>query len=871
MLEGLFFIIIIFLIMDLYKKNRVLRDQVDALSGRKPVPHDSSEEKTEEPAAAEPMVEPEAEPVTPPAQPHRQVQPERRYVQAVSEESAPQARASEPAKESALAEAVRRFITGGNLLVKIGGIVFFLGLVFLVKYAAEHNMISIEVRLIVIALGALVLTGIGWRLREREGYYGLVLQSLGIASFYLVVFASAKLYGLLTMPQAFVIMLIVVVFGSLLAVAQDAVVLAVFSAAGGFLVPILTSDESGSHIILFSYYALLNIGILLIAWYRSWRILNIVGFFSTFVIATAWGVLRYEPALFASTEPFLIFFFLLYLGVSILFTSKQPFKIRTFIDSTLVFGLPLIAFSLQATMVDRFEYGVFFSAVAVGTVYLVLFRWLSRYEKMQMLSEAFRAIAVVFYTVAIPYALDDDITGALWALEASAIVWISLKYKKSYGVLFGIALELAAIVLYVLSTVARETEGAFLNGIFLGYVIVVVAAGFTSYRFWVHRTAEKDSMLNTLSVLFLGAGFLMWLLAGVLEAERMAMPQGNVLLIYTALSAVLFAAAAVRYKWSALEKVLQFYLPLGLVFFGGLLHHYTQTHPFEGIGSISAGLFFVVHYGLLVRFESGWKLRMFLHAAAMLTVVLILSRELQYAASLLSDIGALHYCAFGALPALMLVVITKAERYFPSFISRNIEAYRLPGGVGLSAVIGLWELNGIARDGAMPFMPYIPLLSPLDLFQALGAAAFVLWLRHINRTVAPLAERIAAKAAGVLAFLYATVLLGRTVHFYGGVDYTMTALGASLLFQASLSILWSLMGIAAMLVGKRTGERPVWVAGAGVLALVVFKLFMVDLSGSGTVERIVSFISVGALLLLVGYFAPIPPSKPKRTEAETTG
>jgi uncharacterized membrane protein len=72
-------------------------------------------------------------------------------------------------------------------------------------------------------------------------------------------------------------------------------------------------------------------------------------------------------------------------------------------------------------------------------------------------------------------------------------------------------------------------------------------------------------------------------------------------------------------------------------------------------------------------------------------------------------------------------------------------------------------------------------------------------------------------------------------------------------------------------VGKRTGERPVWVAGAGVLALVVFKLFMVDLSGSGTVERIVSFISVGALLLLVGYFAPIPPSKPKRTEAETTG
>ena len=869
MFEVLFFIIIFFLIMDLYHKNRVLRDQVDALSGRKPVTHIPRGEKATKPASPAPEAEPEVEPVASTEKAHRQEKPQRRNVHAASQERAAQNTATGPAKESAVAEAVRRFITGGNLLVKIGGIVFFLGLVFLVKYAAEHNMISIEVRLIAIALGALALTGIGWRLREREGYYGLVLQALGIASFYLVVFASAKLYGLLTMPQAFVIMLIVVVFGSLLAVAQDAVVLAVFSAAGGFLVPILTSDASGSHIVLFSYYALLNIGILLIAWFRSWRILNIVGFFSTFVIATAWGVLRYEPALFASTEPFLIFFFLLYLGVSVLFTSKQPFKIRAFIDSTLVFGLPLIAFSLQATMVDRFEYGVFFSAVAVGTVYLVLFGWLSRYEKMQMLSEAFRAIAVVFYTVAVPYALDDDITGALWALEASAIVWISLKYKKSYGVLFGIALELAAIVLYAVSTVGRETEPAFLNGIFLGYVIVVVAACFTAFRFWVHRTDGKDSMLGTFSSLFLGAGLLMWLLAGVLEADRIAMPLGNVLLIYTAASAVLFAAAAVRLGWSALENVLQFYLPLGLVFFMGLLHHYTQSHPFEGIGSISVGLFFAVHYGLLVRFESGWKLRTFLHAAAMLAVVLILSRELQYAVSHLSDVTALHYCAFGALPALMLVVIATAERHFPPFIRRNFEAYRLPGGIGLSAVIGLWELNGIARDGAMAFMPYIPLLSPIDLFQAAGAAAFVLWLRHINQTVAPRAERIAAKAAGALVFMYATLILARAVHFYGGVDYNMFALSASLLFQASLSILWSLMGIAAMLLGKRTGERPVWLAGAGVLALVVFKLFMVDLSGSGTVERIVSFISVGTLLLLVGYFAPIPPSEAKGTGKES--
>jgi uncharacterized membrane protein len=863
LLEGLIFIFIFFMIFDLYKKNRDLRDRVEQLTGNKPLPKAGAEAKKKEKPAPTPVAElSEARqalrehPIRPvPAKP---ADPEAaRAGQGVEDN----------VKAPALFEALKRFLTGGNLLVKVGGIVFFLGLVFLVKYAAEHNMISIEVRLIAVAVGALVLVGIGWRLRKREGYYGLILQALGVAAFYLVVFASAKLYGLLTMPQAFFIMLIVVVFGSLLAVAQDAVVLALFSVTGGFLVPILTSDGSGSHIVLFSYYAFLNIGIFLIAWYRSWRVLNIVGFFFTFVIAVTWGVLRYEPALFATTEPFLIFFFLLYLGVSILFTAKQPFKVRAFIDATLVFGLPLVAFSLQASMIERFAYGVFYSAVAAGTLYLVLYRLLSHHEKMHMLSEAFLAIAVVFYTVAFPYALDDDITGALWALEAAAVIWISLKYGRRYGVLFGIALEFAAMVLYTASTLTRHAEYAFANGIFLGYVIIVAAACFSAYLFWLQRTERKDSVFNTFAAMFLGAGLLIWLLAGILEAHRTAQPFGNVILIYAALSAVIFAVAAVRSGWSALEKTLQFYLPLGMLFFSSLIPHYIVAHPFEGIGSVAFVLFFLVHYGLLARFESKWVLNTFLHTAGLLVAALILSRELQYATAHLAGPGTLSFCAFALLPMLLLVVIAKAGQRLPALIRRNMFAYDVPGGIGLAAIVAFWELNAVTRDGAVSFMPYVPLLSPLDLFQAAGMLAIVLWVRHVNASASGRSDIEAGWVAGIFVFVYATVLLGRGVHFYGGVDYTMIALRASLLYQALLSILWSSMGIAVMLMGKRAERRSVWIAGAVVLAVVVLKLFLVDLAGSGTVERIVSFISVGTLLLVVGYFAPIPPLE-KSADAE---
>jgi uncharacterized membrane protein len=71
-----------------------------------------------------------------------------------------------------------------------------------------------------------------------------------------------------------------------------------------------------------------------------------------------------------------------------------------------------------------------------------------------------------------------------------------------------------------------------------------------------------------------------------------------------------------------------------------------------------------------------------------------------------------------------------------------------------------------------------------------------------------------------------------------------------------------------MIGGARRQYRAAWLAGAGFMALVVVKLFLVDLGNTGTVERIVSFIGIGALLLVVGYFAPAPPrAAPKEPAA----
>ena len=60
---------------------------------------------------------------------------------------------------------------------------------------------------------------------------------------------------------------------------------------------------------------------------------------------------------------------------------------------------------------------------------------------------------------------------------------------------------------------------------------------------------------------------------------------------------------------------------------------------------------------------------------------------------------------------------------------------------------------------------------------------------------------------------------------------------------------------------NRLGKRKLWVFGAVLLGAVVLKLFVVDFAASGTVARIVSFLSVGVLLLFIGYLAPLPPAE----------
>ena len=102
------------------------------------------------------------------------------------------------------------------------------------------------------------------------------------------------------------------------------------------------------------------------------------------------------------------------------------------------------------------------------------------------------------------------------------------------------------------------------------------------------------------------------------------------------------------------------------------------------------------------------------------------------------------------------------------------------------------------------------------------------------------------------------------MHHFAGVPYDVDSLAASTTFQSALSIVWGIAGLAAMIVGARARAAQRLARGAALMTVVVAKLFLVDLGNTGTLARVVSFLGVGVLLLVVGYFAPVPP----RADAE---
>jgi uncharacterized membrane protein len=256
-----------------------------------------------------------------------------------------------------------------------------------------------------------------------------------------------------------------------------------------------------------------------------------------------------------------------------------------------------------------------------------------------------------------------------------------------------------------------------------------------------------------------------------------------------------------------------------------------------------------------------------LHAAHALSAIVLIAQVAWEASEWVDRIapaGTVWLACAAVVPLLAFLLAMYAFADAARWpLTRHRDAYLRGAGIPIAAIAALWFAMATAvSPGTATPLAYVPLFNPLELTLALTLVALLLWssrLPAVRDTT-----RYAWLGVGLFGLLNGAAL--RTAHHWGGIPWQLSALLASKLLQAGLTLAWTATAVVLMFFAARRALRPLWMTGAGLLALAIGKLFLIDLGTLSGLPRVIAFLGVGTLLLLIGYLSPLPPiaSTPSR-------
>lgn len=220
------------------------------------------------------------------------------------------AKTNNPINQITESKNLEKFI-GENLISKIGIVILIIGVAIGAKYAIDNNWISPMMRIVFGYLVGLGLVGFAVKLKEKYLNFSAVLLSGGMATMYFITYFAYSYYNLISQISAFSVMLIFTIFTVLAAILYNRQVIAQIGLVGAYAVPFLLSENSGRVDILFTYIAIINVGILALSAKKYWKSLFYSSFIFTWISFVAWYAAKYN-----STQEFTLA--LTFLGVHFL-------------------------------------------------------------------------------------------------------------------------------------------------------------------------------------------------------------------------------------------------------------------------------------------------------------------------------------------------------------------------------------------------------------------------------------------------------------------------------------------------------------------------------------------------------------------------
>ncbi|VDG82573.1 Predicted membrane protein [Capnocytophaga ochracea] len=317
-----------------------------------------------------------------------------------------------------------RFI-GENLFSKIGIVIIIIGVFIGVKYSIQHNLISPAMRLVLGYLMGIGLFVTGAMLKKKYESFSAILVSGAMTIFYFVTFIAYAVFGYFPQSLAFVLMFLFTAFTVLASLSYNQVVIAIIGLVGGYAVPFLLSNNSGQVEILFAYTAIINIGVLILSFYKQWRSLYISALFLTWLLLFSTWASAYQ---YDDFVPYFVFNLVTFLTFYVAFIVQKIHRVQELeaVD-VLLFLFSSLSFYAMGVWLILDYYPNNRTFVAMFTLLNAVFHFLVGYyfhlkkTPSQALKYLVLVLALSFATLVIPIQFKGTWITIFWIAEAALL------------------------------------------------------------------------------------------------------------------------------------------------------------------------------------------------------------------------------------------------------------------------------------------------------------------------------------------------------------------------------------------------------------------------------------------------------------------
>ena len=323
---------------------------------------------------------------------------------------------------------LEKFI-GENLINKIGIAILVLGLGLLLQYAIGKGYIGETAQtLIGIASGG-VLLFIAHRLREKFRAFSSVLVGGGLSVLYFSIAIGFQQYHIIGQTAAFALMVGISALGVLLTLVYDRRELAVIALLGGFATPFMVSTGDGNFKVLFTYLLILNAGMLALANFKKWPIINILSFALTWLLFTFWALFKFDslqPAPVWTAMAFATAFYAVFFAMILLYDLRHRTAFKPLDYSLLLLNTALF-FSVSMRFLSELDTrvgGLLCVLLAAVNVAFAL-RFFRDERVPRNLVYLLIGIVLTFISLAAPIQLDGNYITLFWAAEGVLLVWFA--------------------------------------------------------------------------------------------------------------------------------------------------------------------------------------------------------------------------------------------------------------------------------------------------------------------------------------------------------------------------------------------------------------------------------------------------------------